>query len=83
MLVPAKMAAVVVPAYATTPAPAPTVSTLAAMPAPTMPTLAATPAPAGTVPAPASAMATLTAVFSLDRAGVRNRQGHRSYNDES
>src|SRR5262252_4411 len=69
MLVPAEMAAVVVPAYATmpaataVPAPALAVSTLAAM------------------PAPASAVSTLAAVFSLDRAGDRNRQSHRS-NDE-
>src|SRR5215813_5558646 len=71
MLVPAEMAAVVVPAYATmpaataVPAPALAVSTLAAM------------------PAPASAVSTLTAVFSLDRADDRNRQGHRSDNDQS
>ena len=66
MLVPAEMSAVVMPAYATipaattVPAPAPTVSTLAAMPAP---------APAGTVSTPAASMSTLTAMFSLGRTG--------------
>jgi len=49
----------------------------------TMPAAPAVRAPARTVPAPAPSMSTLAAMVSLNRADDRNRQGHRSDNDQS